>query len=192
MKRALKLFSATFTNKYESNFIESSIQPLNKNYLLMKLSITLSFLIFLALFNISELNAQGPDFEQRMERLNAHKIAFFTQKLQLTTDEAEKFWPVYNAYQKEKTNNQKSKINLESKFRLEHDSLSEKEMEDMSDEYINYIKKDADLSEDYHQKFKKVLPINKVMSLYQAENLYKAMLLRQLRNQQQKNNKPRY
>ncbi len=168
MKRGLKLFSG------------------------IKLFITLSFLFFLTSINIPELNAQGTDFEKRMERLNAHKIAFFTQKLQLTSEEAEKFWPVYNSYQKEKTTNQKKKISLESKFRLEYDFLNEKEMEDMTDEYINYIKKDADLSTDYHQKFKKVLPINKVMTLYQAENQYKAMLLRQLRNQQQMNNKPRY
>lgn len=192
MKRALKLFSKTFTNRHESNFTKSSIQVLNNNYLWIKPFITYSFLFFLALLNIPEVSAQRPDFEQRMERLNVQKIAFFTQKLQLTSDEAEKFWPVYNAYQKEKTENQKKKIKLQSKFRLDAETLSEKELETMSDEYINYINKDANLSTDYHQKFKKVLPINKVMQLYQAENQYKAMLLRQLRNQQQMKNKPKY
>ncbi len=192
MKRVLKLFLRSFTNKHGSNFIERSIQPLNKNYLWMKSFIALSFLFFLALINIPELNAQGPDFEKRMERLNVQKIAFFTQKLQLTSEEAEKFWPVYNAYQKEKTGNQKKKIKLQSAFRLDAESLSDKELENMTDEYINYTNKDAEISTDYHQKFKKVLPINKVMQLYQAENQYKAMLLRQLRNQQQIKNRPKY
>ncbi len=157
----------------------------------MKTILGFSFLFFLSLWVPSKLNAQGRDFEKRMERLNAEKIAFFTQKLQLTPEEAEKFWPVYNAYQKEKTENQKNKINLEKKFRNDYGSLNDKEIEKMSDDYISYIQKDAELSTKYHQKFKKVLPIQKVMRLYQAENQYKAMLLKRLRNQREKNN-PRY
>ena len=192
MKRALKLFSRTFTNRHESSFIESSIQALNNKYLWMKPFIAFSFIFFLALLNIPKVNAQRPDFEQRMERLNAQKIAFFTQKLQLTSEEAEKFWPVYNAYQKEKTENQKNKMKLQSKFRQDSNNLDDKELENMADEYINYIKKDANISTDYHQKFKNVLSINKVMRLYQAENQFKAMLLRQLRNEQQKKNKLKY
>jgi hypothetical protein len=36
-----------------------------------------------------------------MERLESAKIGFLTQKLDLSPREAEKFWPVYNQYQKE-------------------------------------------------------------------------------------------
>ncbi|OZA24427.1 MAG: hypothetical protein B7X86_08430 [Sphingobacteriales bacterium 17-39-43] len=35
------------------------------------------------------------------ERIEAIKVAFITKKLDLTTEEAQKFWPVYNNYQKE-------------------------------------------------------------------------------------------
>lgn len=34
-------------------------------------------------------------------RIETLKIAYITQKLNLTTDEAEKFWPVYNKYMEE-------------------------------------------------------------------------------------------
>ncbi len=42
-----------------------------------------------------------PDEEIRAEKIQSLKIAFITQKLQLTPDEAQKFWPVYNQYDKE-------------------------------------------------------------------------------------------
>jgi hypothetical protein len=153
----------------------------------MKTITSFSFLLFLSFWVSPELNAQGHDFEKRMERLNVEKIAFFTQKLQLTSEEAEKFWPVYNAFQKEKTENQKNKINLERTFRNNDGTLSDKEIEKLADDYISYLQTDADLSTKYHQKFKKVLPIQKVMKLYQAENQYKAMLLKRLRNQREMN-----
>ncbi len=38
---------------------------------------------------------------ERTEKVQALKIAFITQKLELTSDEAQKFWPVYNRYETE-------------------------------------------------------------------------------------------
>jgi hypothetical protein len=39
--------------------------------------------------------AQPP---RNLERIEALKVAFFTQQLRLTAEEAQKFWPVYNSY----------------------------------------------------------------------------------------------
>lgn len=49
------------------------------------------FLFFIA----SHLAAQQ---ESKHEKLEALKIAFITEKLSLTTKEAQNFWPVYNEY----------------------------------------------------------------------------------------------
>lgn len=43
-------------------------------------------------------NAQKDD---RVKHIEAVKAAFITQKLDLTTREAQNFWPLYNTYQKE-------------------------------------------------------------------------------------------
>ncbi|TAL60732.1 MAG: hypothetical protein EPN88_15515, partial [Bacteroidetes bacterium] len=55
-------------------------------------------LLTLLMFTGIRLTAQN----QNLEKLNAFKIGFFTKKLNLTSQEAEKFWPVYNEYQKQK------------------------------------------------------------------------------------------
>ena len=50
----------------------------------------------LFLFGYLTMMAQTND---RLERIKAFKVAFITEKLELTTDEAEKFWPIYNQFE---------------------------------------------------------------------------------------------
>ena len=49
--------------------------------------------------SFSVLQAQDGEIQSRKN--SGFKNAFITQKLQLTTDEAQKFWPVYNQYENE-------------------------------------------------------------------------------------------
>src|SRR6187455_2970115 len=48
--------------------------------------------------------AQDDDLPQlpegRLEEIKAQKVAYLTQKMSLTTEEAQKFWPIYNEYDK--------------------------------------------------------------------------------------------
>ena len=59
-------------------------------------------LLILAFFlgSFSFANAQK-DRGEKSEKVQALKIAFITQKLELGTDEAQRFWPVYNRYETE-------------------------------------------------------------------------------------------
>src|SRR5690606_25598231 len=41
------------------------------------------------------------DSRGRSEQIEAIKVAFITNKLDLTSKEAQRFWPIYNSYQKE-------------------------------------------------------------------------------------------
>ena len=49
-------------------------------------------LAIFAAFTLAQVAAQTAN----RERLDAYKIAFFTKRLNLSSQEAEKFWPVYN------------------------------------------------------------------------------------------------
>ncbi|MDX2444591.1 MAG: hypothetical protein QNK30_12405 [Bacteroidales bacterium] len=156
-----------------------------------KLNFTGLTLIFIFVFSFNGLS-QAYDIE-KLERLNSQKIAFYTQKLQLTSAEAEKFWPVYNEYQRKKNDILLEKRDTDKYLRQSFSTLTDKEIEDISDKYIAFNKAEADLLTTYHEQFKKVLPIKKVIKLYQAENQFKEMLLRQIRNnQQRKKQNPNY
>ena len=41
---------------------------------------------------------QNERLKEKRDQIKAMKVAFLTSELNLTSDEAEKFWPVYNAY----------------------------------------------------------------------------------------------
>ena len=41
-----------------------------------------------------------PPEPPKKEKMEAMRVGFITQKLDLTSEEAQKFWPVYNEFQK--------------------------------------------------------------------------------------------
>ena len=45
--------------------------------------------------------SQGKNPQEKRERIEAMKIGFITEKLSLTSKEAQIFWPVYNEFQSE-------------------------------------------------------------------------------------------
>ena len=116
----------------------------------------------------------------RMEQIHSERIAFFTDKMSLTPDEAKLFWPVYNelSTRREKIFDERRKLG--DNFRTNRESLSEKEIEALSDKFIELQLQEARLIEEFHKKFKAVLPAGKVMVFYQAENEFRNYLLRRL------------
>jgi len=66
-----------------------------------------SLIIIISLMFTALAVAQGQGMGQTdNEKLTAYKIAFFTQRLNLTPAEAEKFWPLYNDYSARKNKTQ--------------------------------------------------------------------------------------
>jgi len=140
----------------------------------------LALLIFI--FNILTGNAQNRNFANRpqRQRIDAQKVAFITDQLQLTPDEAQKFWPVYNLY-----NNQKEEMNQEfmkgvMKFRNNEDAISDKDAADLADSYIRHAQKMVDIQKDCHLKLKEVLPPKKLLKLYNVEREFQRLLLQRL------------
>ena len=148
------------------------------------------FGIFLILSFGASTYAQGLESE-KLDRINAQKVAFFTQRLLLSTAEAEIFWPVYNEYQQKRNEIQLARRESHKNYTMYKGTLSDKEIEKISDEFVEFSIKEADLLAVYHNKFKEILPIRKVMKLYEVEIQFKNYLLRQIRNRQEQNQKNR-
>lgn len=115
------------------------------------------------------------------DKIKALKIAYLTSKLNLTTDEAQAFWPIYNAYQDAKFEVHKAQMTLSRKLKDQLDALTDTELNKLLDEYIALEQKEASLKVEYLQKFRKILPVRKVALLQKAEHDFKAEVLRQLK-----------
>lgn len=123
-----------------------------------------------------------------LEKLNNYKIGFFTKKLNLTSEEAEKFWPVYNDYQGKRNLIQIEKLKINRNFNQNGNTLNDNQLEEMGDKFVDCLVQESALAVEFHKKLKEVLPPAKVIMYYQAENQYKAQLLNELQTvrQQQK------
>jgi len=141
-------------------------------------------LFIMLMFPFLRSSAQNPN----LEKLNNYKIGFFTKKLNLTSEEAEKFWPVYNDYQSQRNSIQIDKLKLNRNFNQNESSLSNSQLEEIGDKYVDCLVRESTLAVSFHKKLKEVLPPAKVIMYYQAENQYKIQLLNELQaaKQQQK------
>jgi Spy/CpxP family protein refolding chaperone len=123
------------------------------------------------------------------EKVDAYRIAFLTDKLELTTTEAEKFWPVYHAYRKEMDQvlgDQMDEMRALRARKNEAQNLSDAEIESKIQETFSREEKVLKIKRNYHEKFKKVLPVKKVGQLYLAEVEFKKALLRKMREEKGK------
>jgi len=146
----------------------------------------LIILLMILLSSLAKISAQG----QNLEKLNAFKIGFFTKRLNLSSREAEKFWPVYNEYQDQKTRIQFEKTMIIRNFNQNESTLSDSQISELGDKLIATVVQESALAVTFHNKLKEVLPPPKVIRFYQVENQYKAQLLNELQGKQQQRLNP--
>jgi hypothetical protein len=147
----------------------------------MKLKNILPFLLLLVSFGIF---AQGGRMREKKEQVKALKVAFLTSELSLSADEAEKFWPVYNAFEDKQfeLRHQKMRGYLNRMDDGSLDKMSEKEaaaflvqMENTEDE-LYQIRKKLVLN------LKGIISPIKIIKLKKAEEDFNRKLLQQYRD----------
>ncbi|WP_347838146.1 hypothetical protein [uncultured Draconibacterium sp.] len=143
----------------------------------------IGILIFtLAAFSCLQSNAQKDNEHQdRWERYRTEKVAFLTTTLDLTPEEAQKFWPVYNEMEKLKADFQRKRREMESEVRDAEGKLSDKEMIALTRAHVAVNKDEANLHEKYNEQFLKILPPVKVIKLYKAENEFRMHMFKKYR-----------
>ncbi len=121
------------------------------------------YLIFTFLFAFSLSS-----FSQNGGKLEAYKIAYLTNKLSLTPQEAQRFWPIYNQYE-----NELRAVRIESR-QGENDVLKREE------KVLNIRKK-------YNTEFAKVISPEKVNTLFRSEKEFNALVQKEM--MERRNNK---
>ena len=120
--------------------------------------------------------------EKDEEKLKVEKVAFFNQKLDLTSSEADNFWPIYNEYWRLKNQIYDDKRTAMKYCSKNIDKMTNEEIIKYADMYINFQKKESELLTEFNEKFKQVLPPKKVFIFYQTDYEFKTYLLQQIKN----------
>ena len=126
------------------------------------------------------LSLFAQDRRERYEQIEAIKVAFITKKLDLTTEEAQKFWPVYNNYQKE--------LMELMKKRREDRQKTDIAPNDKINADLAYETKMLDLKKKYKKLYSKAIPSEKILLLYQAEREFREHLIKQLNHRRKSSN----
>ncbi len=134
----------------------------------------------LALMLTTGLRAQ----EKGKERIKAYKTAYITEQLDLSSKEAEVFWPVYNEYNKKifairvvKMRKERSRI----KELGGPDALSDEEASETLRTMLNSEKEVIETKEEMYKALSKVLNPAKLFKLYHAEMNFNKRLLSEFR-----------
>ncbi|MFA7082295.1 MAG: hypothetical protein WC135_06750 [Bacteroidales bacterium] len=107
-------------------------------------------------------------------KMRVNKIAYLTEGLDLSVEEAEKFWPIFNNYEDE-MNAVREKVRPRDTTtegfpkRPDFLSMSEKEAQDMINIHLKSKKDLVEIQDKYSKEFKKAIPTQKIMMLFMLE-----------------------
>ena len=89
-----------------------------------------NFILVIVLLFASNLSFSQdcPRYKENREKIEAEKVAFITDKLDLTVKEAQDFWPIYNEYQKKREEVFIEKRKLHKNLTKNLETLSDKEI----------------------------------------------------------------
>lgn len=155
----------------------------------MKKPFILLLIICLTSFTLNAM-VEGDSTERqqqknkRHEQIRSAKIAFITSEMDLSPEEAEKFWPVYYEYWKERSNalrKSQHALNSLSLDLKQGKKLSETQIKEYLHTYFNGSLEENKIHEKYFNKLCKILPVEKVAKMYKAEEDFRIKIIHQLR-----------
>jgi hypothetical protein len=119
--------------------------------------------------------------QEEYARIKSAKIAYISEHIELTPEEAEKFWPLYNELEKKR---QELTQRLMKRFKRgeERSDMTNEEAEKMIQTRFAQEQSLLDLKKEYHEKYTKVLPATKVAKLYEVEIRFREMLMERLKH----------
>ena len=127
--------------------------------------------------------------ENWQEKVRAERVAFLTTELDLSEAEAQDFWPVYNAVQQERRDAFKA-VRSATKALSEALKKGEGDTAALLDDYLKAREKTTALERSSVERFKKVLPIEKVAKLTLAEEKFRHRQIGQLQQGRPQGNRP--
>ena len=125
--------------------------------------------------------AQNTD--KRVERIKALRVAFISDRLDLSPEEAQKFWPVFNQFDDRQMELQRQKKQLLFKLRQENiANLSDKETAKLMEQEDQLETEIQNNKRQLAKDLQGIIPNQKILMLKQLEIEFKNKLLQQMKN----------
>ena len=114
------------------------------------------------------------------EKIKTLKVAFITERLSLSSSEAQAFWPIYNEHEENlEALKRKERIEIRSKM-MDFENLSEREASSLLQQTIALEKEKQQMNIRFLQEMSGVISAKKTFLLIKAEEDFKKRLLREI------------
>jgi hypothetical protein len=130
--------------------------------------------------------AQYGNGDDLRNKIDAQRVAFYTQQMNITPAEAQQFWPVYNEYLEKKNRLGAEKRRITNFYKQNSGTMTDNDIDITINKYVLELKAETQLFEEYNKRFRQILPAKKVMKLYVAEIEFKKWLLGKIRERSNK------
>ena len=143
-----------------------------------------TYILFIT-FIIFSITINAQEKKKGKEKIRALKIAYLTEKLDLSADEAEKFWPLFNAYQKERRalyKFEKKALKERGEENYNTEAVTDKEAEDVLQRIYENREKRHENKNAFHEKLAKFLSPKKMLTLEVVQRKFNKKLMHKLKN----------
>jgi hypothetical protein len=138
----------------------------------------------------SAMAQDQPETEQdpkTVEKINALRIAYISEKLGLTTEQAEKFWPVYREFSDKRKELRQELIGARKQLKQGQDPNTDERLMKLG---LELKQRELDLEKTYSERLLKVITAQQILNLRKAEGDFHQMIrdqIQQRRLMQQRN-----
>lgn len=119
------------------------------------------------------------DLQAQNDKIESARIAYITQQLNLSPEKAEKFWPIYNEFSRERRALQQEYIQVRKQY--QEGELTESESEKLLELGMKLRERELQLERKYSERIASVISNRQLIALRKVENDFKRMLLERLK-----------
>lgn len=144
---------------------------------LLRTFLLLSMLVAWPLAGAQAQRGGGQQRQERLSQLESARIAYLTEKIALTPEQAQKFWPLYNEF-----TGKRRDLNLRLR-RLrpnQADGLTDQQLRDNLNQSFTLRQQEISLEKEYFDKLQRVISVRQVGNLFLAERQFTREVLRRV------------
>jgi hypothetical protein len=153
--------------------MNNTVFPLMKicNCYNMKIFTTILFCLLFAQITLAQ-------DEDALRKVESARIALITERLELTPEQAEKFWPLYREYVSKRQELRRQY--MEARQSVNGETLSEEESKRLLDKGLELKERQLSLDRLYSERLNNVITTRQILQLRKAEEDFRQILLERL------------
>jgi len=130
------------------------------------------------------IQAQVNNDQEMQEKIKAARIAMITERLNLTPEQAQKFWPIYNEFSSKK---REARRELSQALRgIDRENVSEQEMKELVELRLAVKQQELDLEKQYSSRLLNVISNEQMVRLSQAESDFRQKVLKTIQERKRR------